>query len=334
MSLCPLRRSGVVVLALSTTLAAVGVSGTAFAATKPAAKRAVATKPAVTKTAATKTIATKQTAAVLSNAPTGQTTLTGLLPAAASAFGSVLTGWSSYAGGVVAQIPSIGRSALGALSVVSNGPWTGASSSTFAVTPGTRYSANTWAEALTAGHSVGLALQFRDATGATIGLGTQLGQPVTDTTSSWTQTPAVVGIAPAGAVSAVVIFVDYDGAAGDVQRLDDVAVSGTSGVAAKIVGAADDSGHQRPRRSRTRRALPRRRHRRSAVLEHRERHPERGGRRAVMGRELRPAAPGGELPHARRLLVRQQLPQQDRRDGQRGDQPAACSSCSTCTPTP
>ena len=195
---CSLRRSGVVVLALSTTLAVAGVSGTAFAATKqtttkPAPPSTAKTAPRprprpATKTTtapsrpATKPAATKQTATVLSNVPSGQTTLTGLLPAAASTFGSLLTGWTSYSGGIVAQIPSIGRSALGALSVISNGPWTGATSSTFAVTPGTRYSANTWAKALTAGHSVGLALQFRDATGATIGLGTQLGQPVTDTT--------------------------------------------------------------------------------------------------------------------------------------------------------
>jgi len=47
-----LRRSGVAVLALSTTLAVAGVSGTAFAATKP-----VTTKPAA-KTTAAKTTTT------------------------------------------------------------------------------------------------------------------------------------------------------------------------------------------------------------------------------------------------------------------------------------
>ena len=180
---------------------------------------------------------------MLTNLPSGQTTLTGLLPAAASTFGSVVTGWTSYGGSIVAQIPSIGRSALGALSVISAGPWTGATSSTFAATAGVHYSASTWVKALTAGHSVAIAFQFRDASGALItSLGTQMSQPITDTTTGWTQTPPVVGFAPPGAVTGSLIFLDFDGPAGDVQRLDDVSVSSTTGVAAKIVGPLKTQG--------------------------------------------------------------------------------------------
>jgi endoglucanase len=217
MRCCSLPRSTVVTLALSTTLAVAGVSGTAFAQ----AGRAV-TPPAA--------------------APSGQTTRTSLLPPAATAFGSVQTGWSSYSGAGVIQTSTVGRLASGALSVTSNGPWTGASSSTFAVTPGLRYSASTWVSARTAAHAVGLAMQFRDTSGAVISAGTQLGQSVTDTTTSWTQTPPVVGFAPAGAVTGSLIFLDYDGAAADVQRLDDVTLTSTSGVAAKIVGPLTTQG--------------------------------------------------------------------------------------------
>jgi endoglucanase len=222
-----LRRSGVIALALSTAFAAAGMSGTAFASTK---------KVTTTKT-------TKTAAVTLTAAPSGQTTLTGLLAGAASTFGSVLTGWTSYGGAVVAQTLSVGRSGMGALSVTSAGPWTGASSSTFRATAGLRYSASTWVKALTAGHSVALAFQFRDAGGAVITtLGTQMSQPITDTTTGWTPTPPVVAIAPAGTVSANLIFLNFDGPAGDVQRLDDVSVSSTSGVAAKIAGPLTTHG--------------------------------------------------------------------------------------------
>jgi hypothetical protein len=160
----------------------------------------------------------------------------------ATGFGSAQTGWSSFGGAGVIQLPTIGRLAAGALAVTSSGPWSGASSGSFAVTPGARYSASTWVSALSAAHSVGVALQFRDASGAVISLGTQLGQPVTDSTTSWTQTPAVVGIAPAGAVSGAIVFLDYDGAAADVQRLDDISLTSTSGIAAKIVGPLTTQG--------------------------------------------------------------------------------------------
>ncbi|HEX4432139.1 MAG TPA: glycoside hydrolase family 5 protein [Frankiaceae bacterium] len=213
-SLNRIGRSGVVTLTLSTALA---VSGTALAAAGRAAAPPVA-------------------------APSGQSTTTGLLSSVATGFGSAQTGWSSFGGAGVIQLPTIGRLAAGALAVTSSGPWSGASSGSFAVTPGARYSASTWVSALSAAHSVGVALQFRDASGAVISLGTQLGQPVTDSTTSWTQTPAVVGIAPAGAVSGAIVFLDYDGAAADVQRLDDISLTSTSGIAAKIVGPLTTQG--------------------------------------------------------------------------------------------
>ena len=288
-----LRRSGVVAISVSATIAVVGFSGTAFAAARAASKspsvkttatKTTATKTTTTKTATTKPAATKPTtvtrttsattkttspatptpspspsatpAGTTSNstttqavttapslAPAGLTTITGLLPAGASTFVGGLTGWVSYGGATVAQIPSIGRTALGALSVVSSGPWTGATSSTFAATAGARYTAATWVKALTAGHSVALAFQFRDASGAVItSLGTQMSQPITDTASDWSQTPAVVAFAPPGTVSGNLIFLNFDGPLGDTQFLDDVSVSTITGTAAKIVGPLTTQG--------------------------------------------------------------------------------------------
>ena len=109
-----LRRSGVVALALSTTFAVAGMSGTALASTK----KVTTTKTTTTKTTTTKTT-TKTAAVTPMSAPSGQTTLTGLLSSAASTFGSVLTGWTSYGGALVAQTLSVGRTGMGALSVTS-----------------------------------------------------------------------------------------------------------------------------------------------------------------------------------------------------------------------
>ncbi|MCW2548859.1 MAG: cellulose-binding family [Mycobacterium sp.] len=233
MSLIPFRGASVVAVGVATALAIAAGSGTAGAATK---------KPVV-QAAKAATTATKKVAAVVPQlAPSGQTTVQGLLSLGASAFSTLTTSWFSYLGGTATQTALLGHSALGALAVTSSGPWTGASSPSFAVTPGARYGASTWAMAKSAAHSVGVALQFHDATGALISSATQLGQPLTDKAGSWTQTAPVVGFAPSGAVSANVIFVDYDGSAGDVQLLDDISVSNTKGVAARIVGPLKTSG--------------------------------------------------------------------------------------------
>src|SRR6185312_13469401 len=46
------------------------------------------------------------------------------------------------------------------------------------------------------------------------------------------------------AVTGDVVFLDYDGAAGDVQLLDDVSVNSISGSATKIAGPLTTSGNQ------------------------------------------------------------------------------------------
>ena len=167
-------------------------------------------------------------------APGGQTTVAGLLSTVSSVFSSADTGWTPYGATAVSQVSSVGHLATGALSVRSAGPWTGSVSPSFAATPGARYSATSWVMAASAGHGVGLALRFYDANGALLGTGTQVGQGATDSTSTWTPTVPVIGFAPAGATRGEVVFLDYDGAAGDVQWVDDVDVSRTTGTPAPL----------------------------------------------------------------------------------------------------
>ena len=176
--------------------------------------------------------------------PSGQSVTSGLLPGSASTFGTAATGWTAYGPTTVAQTTSSGHSAPGALSVTSAGPWTGASSPSFAVQPRVRYSATGWFRGASAGHLVGLALQFHDASGALISEGNQIGQASTDTTSGWIQGTPVIGFAPAAAVTGNVVFLDYDGLPGDVQLLDDVSVSSITGTATKIVGPLTTSGNK------------------------------------------------------------------------------------------
>ncbi|MCW2550183.1 MAG: Endoglucanase precursor [Mycobacterium sp.] len=174
--------------------------------------------------------------------PPGQTTTSGMLPPAASSFDSANTGWTSYGGAGVAQTLSAGHAAPGALAVTSAGGFTGAASPAFTVTPGARYSASAWLRSKATGHQVGLALQFRDASGAVISAASQLGQTLVDNHNDWSQTAPVVGFAPSNAASANVVFLDYDGPAGDLQGVDDVAVTRTVGVAAKVIGPLTTQG--------------------------------------------------------------------------------------------
>ncbi len=174
--------------------------------------------------------------------PPGQSTSGGLLTPAASTFATPGSPWSSYSGGTASVVSSVGHTAAGALAVTSAGPWTGAASPAFAVTPGARYTASAWVLAKSAAHSVGVALQFRDGSGTLISSATQLGQNLTDSASGWSRTAPVIGFAPSGATSAIVIFVDYDGGAGDIQYVDDVSLTRTTGTAARVVGPLTTRG--------------------------------------------------------------------------------------------
>src|SRR5205085_5200918 len=92
------------------------------------------------------------------------------------------------------------------------------------------------------GHSVGVALQFRDASGGLISAASASGQRIHDTTGAWTATLPLVAFAPTGAVSATLLFLDYDGAAGDSHWIDDVSLSSTAGVAASLTPPLTTSG--------------------------------------------------------------------------------------------
>ena len=182
-------------------------------------------------------------AATSSTAPSGLSTVAGLLSSTASAFSDANTGWTAYGNAVTQQVSNIGHAALGALAVSSAGPWTGASSPVFSVTPGERYTATSWMLAGSAAHSVGLALRFFDAQGNQISAGNQIGQGLASSTTSWTSTMPVVGFAPANAATGQVVFLDYDGPAGDVQILDDLNVTRTTGAAAPIAAPLTTSGN-------------------------------------------------------------------------------------------
>ncbi|MCW2693076.1 MAG: cellulose-binding family, partial [Mycobacterium sp.] len=167
---------------------------------------------------------------------TGQVT-TGV--AAASLTGSA-AGWTGY--GATVAYNAAGHAAAGSVAVTAGGTWTGGVSPQFAVTAGNRYSATAWAKAATTAHSVGLALRFRTSAGAVIDAGTQIGQGLTDSTTAWTQLAPVVGFAPAGAVKAEVVVMDFDGPKGDVHLFDDLSVRATTGTAAKLVGPLTTRG--------------------------------------------------------------------------------------------
>jgi hypothetical protein len=186
-----------------------------------------------------RTRATRLSALV--NAPSGQTTVGGVLPVSATAFSLPTTGWSSLTA-PVAWVPAIGHSAAGALAVTASGLFSAAGSPTFAVTPGARYSASAWMRAALTSHEVGVGLRFYDANGSVIPAGNELSQAVTDVATGWTHSNTVIGFAPAGAVTGQVTVVSDDALTGLVDYVDDVAVSRTTGVAAPIAGPLTTSG--------------------------------------------------------------------------------------------
>ncbi len=178
------------------------------------------------------------------NAPSGQLTVSGLLSDAASLFSGASTGWSSYGDSLVQQVADVGHSADGALAVTSAGPWRGATSPRFNVTPGDRYTATSWVLARDAAQRVGLGLRFFDAQGNLLAAGNQVGQGLSTSTSAWTATMPVVGFAPQGATTGQVVFLDLTGSAGYVQLLDDVSVTRTSGVAAPVAAPLHTNGNR------------------------------------------------------------------------------------------
>jgi hypothetical protein len=174
--------------------------------------------------------------------PAGQTTNQNVLPAAATAFGTADTGWSSGTA-ALSWVSGTGRLARGALAVTANGALSSAGSPTFTVTPGARYTATAWTRAALAGHASSLGLSFFDADGNPIaGASNELGQPTTDQSLRWTATRPVVALAPTGAVTGQVSVVSRDAAVGVVDYVDDVSVTETTGVAAPIVGPLTTRG--------------------------------------------------------------------------------------------
>jgi endoglucanase len=182
------------------------------------------------------------TAGAVTNAPGGQTTTSGLLPASATSFPTAADGWTALTA-TVGWAGGVGHLAAGALSMRTATSDTGAISPSFPVTPGARYSATAWMlSGGVGGHAVGLGLRFYDAGGTLISKASQLSQPVTDATGSWRQTNPVVQLAPPNAVTAAVTAVSRDGAAARLDYVDDVTLTRTTGFAAPVVGPLTTSG--------------------------------------------------------------------------------------------
>lgn len=183
-------------------------------------------------------VALAATGPVWADAPAGQTTSPGLLPAAASTEG---TGWSPYAGAGITQAAA-GRTDTAALTIRSAGARTGAVSSAVAATPGSRYVADGWARAASTAQSLALGLQFRDSAGALLDVATQTGQGLLDSPAAWSALAPVVGFAPPTAATVSVVVLDVDGPAGDVQWVDDVQVREIAGSPAALTAPLTTSG--------------------------------------------------------------------------------------------
>jgi hypothetical protein len=175
-------------------------------------------------------------------APGGQASSGGLLPASALVFPTSDTGWTSYSAGSAGFADSLGRDALGALSVTTAGAWTGAASPTFPVVPNARYTATGYVRAATGSSTMALGLRFRDSTGAVITAGTQVGQGVFDALLAWTPLTATIGFAPTGAVRGELVVITSDAPAGEVHYVDDVTLTQTTGTAARLSAPLTTSG--------------------------------------------------------------------------------------------
>ena len=196
------------------------------------------------KSSSTTSSSTSTTSTGTTTASSGLTTVGGILTGVASQFSDTGTGWTSYGGDLVHQVTDAGHSGAGSLEVTSAGAWKGAASPSFSVTVGDRYTATAWSLARTTSQSVGLALRFFDAQGAVITAGNQIGQGVATSTTTWQRTMPAVGFAPRGAVSGQVVFLNFTGDAGDVQLVDDLSVSRTTGVATPVAVPVHTSGNQ------------------------------------------------------------------------------------------
>jgi hypothetical protein len=224
------RAAGIVAV----TAAVMSVALPAEAGHKKTAKAPTAT---TTTTTTTTTTATTTAPATPSAAPTGQATVV----SSETGFGSGLAGWLALTA-PTAWISTVGHAAAGAVAVTASGVNTAATSPTFAVTPGARYSAEAWTKAALTGHKVGVALRFFDASGANISSATQIGQAVSNLVTGWTKTYRVVGFAPANAVTAAVATVSLDSTLGLVDYFDDVTVWKTTGYAAPVAGPLTTNG--------------------------------------------------------------------------------------------
>jgi endoglucanase len=182
--------------------------------------------------------ATTTAAAAPAAAPTGQITSV----VSQTTFDKDLSGWAAVIA-PTSWTPAVGHNAPGAAAVSAAGPYTAGASPLFAVTPGARYSAEAWALAGSGGgHNIGVALKFYNANGAIIPGSTQLSQPISDNTTTWSKTYRAVGFAPSNAASASVLTLSMDAAIGVTDYFDDVTVTKTVGMPAPIVGPLSTSG--------------------------------------------------------------------------------------------
>src|SRR6476659_8447860 len=151
-------------------------------------------------------------------------------PTLSRLIGSVAPGWSD----------ADGHDGVGVLDVSSSGYKTGAASGAFAAVPGARYTLRAWTKAAGTAHLVAVGLRFYDKNGAVLAAASQLGEARMNSASNWTHTPAVVGFAPANAVTGDLRVVSMDPTTDAVSSyedyVDDVTLDKITGLAAPIQG--------------------------------------------------------------------------------------------------
>jgi aryl-phospho-beta-D-glucosidase BglC (GH1 family) len=117
-----------------------------------------------------------------------------------------------------------------------NGPttWTPAS-------PGQVYTGSAWAEAASTGRSVNAVLGFISSAGTATNA--VWGQPTSDTTTGWTRTAPVVGIAPPGTAYVELVVYDYGAGQGETHYVDTASLTTHTVTSNAVTGPLHTSGN-------------------------------------------------------------------------------------------
>ncbi len=145
--------------------------------------------------------------------------------------GGIGTWYSASSGASVSQVTSPVQAGGGALGITTNaqGPldvFIGSGngrSNWIAATPGARYTASAYVRAASTGRTVSGIEAFYDSTGKQVG--SLFSRPSSDSTSAWTATNQIVGIAPPTAAYVTFGLAVYGTATGEVHYVDSASIA-------------------------------------------------------------------------------------------------------------